>query len=84
MKPGSVIVDLAAISGGNCELTQNDKIIQHKGVTLIGNSNLPGEMSNHASKLFSNNCVNFLSYIFPEGKGELDLENEIVKGTLIS
>ena len=84
MKPGSVIVDMAAISGGNCELTQNDKIVQHKGVTLIGNSNLPGEMPNHASKLFSNNCVNFLTYIFPEGKDELNLENEIVKGTLIN
>lgn len=84
MKPGSVIVDLAAISGGNCELTQNDAVVEHQGVILVGNSNLPSEMPNHASKLFSNNCVNFLTYVFPEGKDELDLENEIVQGTLIS
>ncbi len=84
MKPGSVIVDMAAVSGGNCELTENDATIQHNAVTIVGNSNLPGEMPQHASKLYSNNCVNFLKYVFPEGKNELDIENEIVKGTLIN
>ncbi len=83
MKPGSVIVDLAAVSGGNCKLTQNDKTIEHHGVFIMGYSNLPGEMSNHASRMLSNNFFNYIKYVFPKGTEELDLENEIVQGTLI-
>jgi len=83
MKPGSVIVDLAAISGGNCEVTQQDTIVNHKGVRIIGYNNLPARMPNHASKLLSNNIFNFVKYVFPEGKDKLDTENEIVSNTLI-
>jgi NAD(P) transhydrogenase subunit alpha len=83
MAAGSVIVDLAAASGGNCALTQNDAIINHKGVTIVGNSNLPAEMPLHASKLFSNNLLNFIKYVFPKGPESLDLTNDIVKGSLI-
>jgi len=83
MKPGSVIVDLAAVSGGNCELTQNDQTIVHGGVTIMGYSNLPGEMSNHASRLLSNNFYHYIKYVFPDGIDSIDPENEIVKGTLI-
>lgn len=83
MKPGSVIVDLAAVSGGNCSLTQNDAVIQHKGVTIIGDSNLPARMPSHASRMFANNVVSFINYVFPHGTEGLELENEVVKGSLI-
>ena len=82
MKPGSVIIDLASVSGGNVALTQNDQVINHQGVTLIGDSNLPAKMPHHASKLFSNNVFNFIKYVFTDGKN-VDEENEIVAGTLI-
>jgi NAD(P) transhydrogenase subunit alpha len=80
MKTGSVIVDLAASTGGNCELSQNDKVINHNGVTIIGNSNLAGLMPEHASVLYSNNVLNFLKLIIKEGQLDLDLNNEIIKG----
>ncbi|GAB4407849.1 MAG: Re/Si-specific NAD(P)(+) transhydrogenase subunit alpha [Bacteroidia bacterium] len=81
MRPGSVIVDLAASSGGNCALTQNKQIIQHQGVTIIGDSNLPGGMARDASILFGNNVLSFLKYVFPGGKPEVDYSTEIAKGT---
>ena len=62
MMPGSVVVDLAASTGGNCALTQDGKTIQHKGVTILGDSNLPALMAEDASKLYSNNLINFLKY----------------------
>lgn len=84
MKNGAVVVDLAASTGGNCELTQNDKIIQHQGVTIIGNSNLAAEMPQDASTLFANNIANFLKLIIKEGELHLDFENEIVKSAFIT
>ncbi|MCB0840570.1 MAG: NAD(P) transhydrogenase subunit alpha [Bacteroidetes bacterium] len=81
MQPGSVIVDLAAITGGNCELTENDKTIVRNGVTIIGNSNLPGEVSKDASKMYSNNVLNFFNYVFKDGIEGIDYSNEIVAGT---
>ncbi len=83
MSPGSVIVDLAASTGGNCVLTQNDQIILHQGVTIVGQSNLPAQMPFHSSKLFSNNVLNFVKYVFAKGLEGLDLENDIVRSTLI-
>lgn len=80
MKRGSVIVDLAASTGGNCELTQNDQVIQHNGVTIIGNSNLAGLMPQDSSMLFSNNALNFLKVIVQKGELNLDMNNEIVRG----
>lgn len=81
MKPGSVIVDLAAANGGNCELTENDKVINVHGITIVGNSQLASEMSADSSRLYSNNVFNFFRHVF---KGEeLDMEDEIVKGTLV-
>jgi len=84
MKPGTVVIDLAAVSGGNCALTQNDQTIVHQGVTIVGDSNLPAKMPAHASKLFGNNVMNFLLYVFKEGKDAVDMENEIVKGSRIA
>jgi H+-translocating NAD(P) transhydrogenase subunit alpha len=84
MKPGSVIVDLAASSGGNCELTENDQIIQVHQVTIIGNSNLPSDMPQDASKMFSKNLMNFLKLIIKERKLDLNFEDEIVRETCLA
>ncbi len=84
MKPGSVIVDLAASTGGNCALSQNDKVIQHNGVTIIGDSNLPNKMPQDASTLYSNNILNFLKHIVKEGSIDLNSDDEILSKSLIS
>ncbi|MEM9848582.1 MAG: NAD(P) transhydrogenase subunit alpha [Bacteroidota bacterium] len=84
MKNGSVIVDLAASTGGNCELSENDKIIRHNGVTIVGNSNLAAEMPQDASTLFANNVANFLKLIIKEGALTIDMDNEIVAAAYIT
>lgn len=85
MKPGSVIIDLAASTGGNCELTENDKTIAHKGVTIIGQSNYPAQMPVDASRMFGKNVLNFLKLIIgEEGALNLNFEDDIVKGTCIT
>ena len=82
MKPGSVIIDLAASTGGNCELTENGKTVEKHGVTVIGNSNYASEMPNDASRMYGNNLINFLKLLIDEEGGlKLDFEDEIVKGT---
>ena len=82
MKPGSVIIDLAASTGGNCELTENGKTVERYGVTIIGNSNYASEMPNDASRMYGNNLINFLKLLIDdEGGLKLDFEDEIVKGT---
>ncbi len=84
MRPGSVIVDLAASTGGNCELTQDRKVITHQGVTIIGNSDLAADLPQDASFLFANNILNFLKLLVQEGALQIDEENEIIKGALIA
>ncbi len=84
MKPGAVIVDLAASTGGNCALSQNEKIVNHNGVTIIGDSNLPNLMPQDASTLYSNNILNFLKHIAKDGKINLNSEDEILSKSLIS
>lgn len=85
MRPGSVIVDLAAISGGNCELTENDKVTVHHGVTIIGNSNLASSIPSDASKMFGKNVVNFMKLIIDEeGNLNLNFEDDIVQGTCVT
>jgi NAD(P) transhydrogenase subunit alpha len=85
MKPGSVIIDLAASSGGNCELTKNDETVTHKGVTIIGQSNYPAQMPVDASRMFGKNVLNFMKLIIgEEGKLNLNFEDDIVKGTCIT
>ncbi|MEM6344336.1 MAG: NAD(P) transhydrogenase subunit alpha [Bacteroidota bacterium] len=81
MKPGSVIVDLAAVTGGNCALTEDGKTVVANGVSIIGNSHLAAEMSSDASRLYSNNVFNFFSHVFREA--EINPEDEITAGTLI-
>ncbi|MBT4753839.1 MAG: Re/Si-specific NAD(P)(+) transhydrogenase subunit alpha [Candidatus Marinimicrobia bacterium] len=84
MKPGSIIMDLAAENGGNCELTQKDKVIQHNQVTIDGTSNIPGTMPVHASELYSKNITAFLTYMVKDGSLNLDLEDEIISGSLFT
>ncbi|WP_100627662.1 Re/Si-specific NAD(P)(+) transhydrogenase subunit alpha [Algoriphagus formosus] len=85
MAPGSVIVDLAASTGGNCELTENNQIIEKHGVTIIGDSNLPGTMPMDASKMYGKNMVNFLKLIIgKEGELMLNWEDDIVQNTCVT
>lgn len=83
MKNGSVIVDIASSTGGNCELTEDGKTVVKHGVTIIGNSELAADVPNHASQLFSKNVHNFLKTFLKEGKLEIDLENVIIKSSCI-
>ena len=85
MKPGSVIIDLAASSGGNCELTKNDETIVHNGVTIIGQSNYPAQKPIDASRMFGKNVLNFMKLMIgEEGALNLNFEDDIVKGTCIT
>jgi hypothetical protein len=85
MKSGSVIVDLAAERGGNCELTQADETVVVHNVTILGPTNLPSEIPNHASQMFGNNMTKFLLHLVnDEGEVSLDLEDEIIQGCLVS
>ena len=82
MQAGSVIVDLAAERGGNCELSQADETIVAHGVTILGPTNLPGEVPYHASQMFSKNVSTFLLNMMKDGQLDIDLDDEIVSGTL--
>lgn len=82
MRPGSVIVDLAAERGGNCEVSQPDQTIEHEGVRVFGPTNLAATVPRHASQMFSSNVSNFLSLITPDGVLAIDREDEVVRGTL--
>ena len=84
MKPGSVIVDLAAEQGGNCELTQPNREITQNGVTILGPINLPSSMPTHASQLYSKNIASFLLMIIKDGKLNLDFNDEIIKGCCVT
>ncbi len=85
MKHGSLIMDLAAATGGNTPKTVNNKTIQYNGVTIVGNSNLAATMPSDASKLYGKNVLNFLQLIIgKEGNINLNFDDEIVKGTCIT
>lgn len=85
MKPGSVIIDLAASTGGNCELSKDNEIVEHHGIRIVGQSNYPSQMPVDASKMFGKNLFNFITLMIDdEGQLQLDFEDEIVKGTCIT
>jgi NAD(P) transhydrogenase subunit alpha len=85
MRSGSVIVDLASVTGGNTDLTENDKTVLHNGVAIIGNSALAASASSDASKVYSKNVLNFSKlYINKEGGITLNFEDDIIKGTCIA
>lgn len=84
MKPGSVVVDLAAERGGNCELTVADQVVDVDGVRVCGPTNLPATVPFHASALYSKNMTTFLNLLVREGEIKLDLEDEIIRETLLT
>ena len=86
MKPGSVVVDLAAQNGGNCELTEPDQKVVKHDVTLIGYCDLPSRLPTQSSTLYGNNIVNLLTDMTPEKDGQLkiDLEDQVIRGALVS
>ena len=84
MRPGSVIVDLAAEAGGNCELTEPGDEIEHGGVTVVGFTNLPSTMPFHASQLYARNVSALLQHLAPEGELVLDWDDEITSGACVT
>jgi H+-translocating NAD(P) transhydrogenase subunit alpha len=84
MRPGSVIVDLAAETGGNCELTEPGEEVVREGVAIIGFTNVPSSMPAHASQLYSRNVTALLTHLAPEGELKLDFEDEITAGACVT
>ncbi|HLW53190.1 MAG TPA: Re/Si-specific NAD(P)(+) transhydrogenase subunit alpha [Candidatus Angelobacter sp.] len=84
MRPGSVIVDLAASTGGNCALTQPGKDVDHKGVLIMGPLNVPATVAGHASQLYSRNLTTFLGLIIEKGNLKIDMNDEILKGACVT
>jgi len=82
MSPGSVIIDLAAERGGNCELTKANEVVVEHGVTILGPTNLPSEVPNHASQMLANNMTNFVKLFARDGRFHLNLNDEVVRETL--
>jgi NAD(P) transhydrogenase subunit alpha len=84
MTAGSVIVDMATERGGNCALSQADERVVEHGVVILGPTNLPAEIPNHASQMFSNNVTKFLLNLVKDGEVDLNLEDEIIRDTLVA
>ncbi len=84
MRPGSVIVDLAAETGGNCELTRPGETVVESGVTIVGTLNLPSEMPADASRLYARNVQALLVHLAPEGELVLDFDDEITAGACVT
>jgi NAD(P) transhydrogenase subunit alpha len=84
MRPGSVVVDVAAETGGNCELTRPGEVVDHGGVTVDGTRNLPSLMAFHASQLYSRNVAALLQHLAPDGELALDWEDEITAGACVT
>ena len=81
MSPGSVIMDLAAENGGNCELTEKDTIVNHNKVIIDGTSNIPATMPVHASELFAKNIAALVSYMTNDSGLNIDMDDEIISGS---
>lgn len=84
MAPGSAIIDLAAERGGNCELTKAGETVVENGVTILGPTNLPSDIPTHASLMYSKNACNFLANLVKDGKANFNLEDEIIRDTLVT
>jgi NAD(P) transhydrogenase subunit alpha len=84
MRPGSVIVDLAAETGGNCALTVPGEVAVREGVTIVGLTNVPASMPTHASQLYARNVVALLTHLAPDGELALDWNDEITAGTCVT
>ena len=83
MKAGSVIVDMAVSQGGNCELSELNKVVKKHNIKIVGEGNLPATLPINASELFAKNIQNFVQHLTEEGKFKWDLEDEITAGSLI-
>jgi len=84
MSPGSVIVDIAAERGGNCESTRPDETVVENGVSILGPVNLPSGIPFHASQMYARNIATFLLHLVKDGGLNIDLEDEITQGTLVA
>jgi len=84
MKPGSVIIDLGAESGGNCELTQAGQTVEDNDVRIVGPVNLPAELPRHASEMYARNLLNFIQPALQEGELTIDWEDEVFAGTVLT
>jgi NAD(P) transhydrogenase subunit alpha len=84
MAPGSVIVDLAAERGGNCELTRADQTVVEQGVTVLGPTNLPATVPYHSSQMYAKNITTFLLHLVKDGQVKVDTGDEITRETLIT
>ena len=84
MQPGSVIVDLAAATGGNCELTRADEVVVEHGVTILGPTDLPSQLCADASRMYAKNIVTMLLNMTAEGAVDIDKDDEIVTGTMVA
>ncbi|MBX3275654.1 MAG: Re/Si-specific NAD(P)(+) transhydrogenase subunit alpha [Sandaracinaceae bacterium] len=83
LRPGSVVVDLAASQGGNCELSQPDVVVEHQGVKIVGYTDLTSRMATSASRFFSANVTNFLSECGGSTSWDLDMDNEVIRGACV-
>jgi proton-translocating NAD(P)+ transhydrogenase subunit alpha len=84
MRPGSVIVDLAAEQGGNCAYTQPDQEALQHGVTILGPTNLPSTLAYHASMMYARTVTQFLLVLVKDGKLALNLDDELIRGPLLT
>jgi len=84
MAPGSVIVDLAAERGGNCEATRGGEVVVESGVTVIGTINLASTVPYHASQMYARNIAAFLLHLLKDGKSQPDPQDEITRETLVT
>ena len=84
MKPGSVIVDLAVETGGNCELTEPGREVTHNGVLVLGPLNVPSTLPYHASQMYARNIASFLSHVARDGKLVVDFDDEIIRDTCVT
>lgn len=84
MKPGAVVIDLAASSGGNCELTKSGEEIDHNGVLIMGPPNLPATMAHDASTLYARNVFALIEHITPEGELSIDAQDDVQSGALLT
>ncbi len=84
MRPGALVVDLAAEAGGNCELTQPGEVVDHKGVQIHGPLNVASAMPVHASQMLARNFQNYLTHLISDGELNLDLEDELTSGPLVT
>jgi proton-translocating NAD(P)+ transhydrogenase subunit alpha len=84
MKPGSVIIDLASSSGGNCELTESGRTVEHHGVHIVAEDNAAAEVAQDASRMYARNIAELVGHLAPDGEVKIDAEDEITAGCLVT